>query len=140
MKIRSWAVGALAAGMLVVGPVAAYAGGGGHGSNGGGNGGSGDLLGGLLGGGHDGGLLGGILGDGCNDGELVSVAGGAGLVGVNLDGLDGLNLNHGLLGHDDGQLIGVGGQSGDDSHNALITTGSADTSNGLLGISLGGCD
>ncbi|MGH2718489.1 MAG: hypothetical protein ACRDJU_07920 [Actinomycetota bacterium] len=138
MKVRAWAVGALAAGMIVVGPVAASA----HsGGGGGGNGGSGDLLGGLLGGGgHDGGLLGGILGDGCNEGELVTVAGGAGLVGVNLDGLDGLNLNHGLLGHDDGQLIGVGGQSGGDSHNALINTGDAQTGNGLLGISLGGCD
>jgi hypothetical protein len=116
MKVRLWAVGALAAGMVMVGPVAAHA------DNGG-----------LLGGGN-------LLGNGCNDGELVSVAGGAGLVGVNLGGLQGLSLSNGLLGNDDGQLIGIAGQNGDDSGNALITTGPAsDMGSGLVGIALGNC-
>jgi hypothetical protein len=119
MKARKWAVGALVGGMLLVGPGVAFAGNGG---------------GGLLGGdGH-----GNLLGDGCAEGELVTVAGGAGLVGINLDGLQGLSLSP-LVGHDDGQLLGIGGQSGDDAGNALIVTGDADLSNGLLGISLGGC-
>jgi hypothetical protein len=105
--------------MLMVGPGVAFAGNG-HG--------------GLLGG--DG--KGSLLGDGCADGELVSVAGGAGLIGVNLTGLQGLSLSP-LLGQDDGQLLGIGGQNGDDAGNALITTGEADLSNGLLGITLGPC-
>ncbi|HEX9314355.1 MAG TPA: hypothetical protein VGA71_02945 [Actinomycetota bacterium] len=98
----------------------------------------------MAGNGHGGGgLLGGdghgnLLGNGCNDGELVSVAGGAGLIGVNLTGLEGLSLNP-LLGHDDGQLLGIGGQSGDDAGNALIVLGEADLDNGLLGIALGPC-
>src|SRR5207253_3792461 len=108
MKVRGWAVGVLVGGMLMVGPGVAFAGSG-HGG------------GGLLGG--DG--KGSLLGDGCADGELVSVAGGAGLIGVNLTGLQGLSLSP-LLGHDDGQLLGIGGQSGDDAGNALITTGEAD--------------
>jgi hypothetical protein len=116
MKVRLWAVGALAAGMVMVGPAAAHA------DNGG-----------LLGGGN-------LLGNGCNEGELVSVAGGAGLVGVNLGGLQGLSLSNGLLGNDDGQLIGIAGQNGDDSGNALITTGQAsDMGSGLVGIALGNC-
>jgi hypothetical protein len=124
MKVRTWAVGALVGGMLVVGPGAAFASGG---NNGGG-------LGGILGGdGH-----GALLGNGCNDGELVSVAGGAGLIGINLGGLDGLSLSP-TLGHDDGQLLGIGGQNGDDAGNALITTGEADLSNGLIGIALSNC-
>ncbi|HEX9546213.1 MAG TPA: hypothetical protein VF942_02700 [Acidimicrobiales bacterium] len=127
MKVRKWAVGALVGGMLMVGPAAAFADGGGPlgGIN----------LGGLLGGDGNGNLL----GNGCGDGELVSVAGGAGLVGVNLGGLEGLNLSNGLLGHDDGQLLGIGGQNGDDAGNALITTGEADLSNGLIGIALSNC-
>ncbi len=121
MKVRGWAVGVLVGGMLMVGPGVALAGNG-HGG------------GGLLGGdGH-----GNLLGNGCNDGELVSVAGGAGLIGVNLTGLEGLSLNP-LLGHDDGQLLGIGGQSGDDAGNALIVLGEADLDNGLLGIALGPC-
>src|SRR2546430_8452227 len=98
MKVRNWAVGALG-GMLVVGPGAAFAGTG-HGSGGGLG------LGGILGG--DG--KGALLGNGCNDGELVSVAGGAGLIGINLGGLEGLSLSP-TLGHDDGQLLGIGGQN-----------------------------
>jgi len=122
MKVRKWAVGALVGGMLVVGSGAAFADGGGG------------LLGGLLGGDGNGALL----GNGCNDGELVSVAGGAGLVGINLGGLEGLSLSP-LTGSDDGQLIGIGGQNGDDAGNALITTGEADLSNGLIGIALSNC-
>jgi len=121
MKVRGWAVGVLVGGMLMVGPGVAFAGSG-HGG------------GGLLGG--DG--KGSLLGDGCADGELVSVAGGAGLIGVNLTGLQGLSLSP-LLGQDDGQLLGIGGQNGDDAGNALITTGEADLGNGLLGITLGPC-
>lgn len=121
MRVRKWAVGALVGGMLIVGSGAAFA------DNGG-------LLGGLLGG--DG--KGNLLGNGCNDGELVSVAGGAGLVGINLGGLQGLSLSP-TLGHDDGQLLGIGGQNGDDAGNALITTGQADLSNGLIGIALSNC-
>ncbi len=121
MKVRGWAVGVLVGGMLMVGPGVAFAGNG-HGG------------GGLLGG--DG--KGSLLGDGCADGELVSVAGGAGLIGINLTGLQGLSLSP-LVGHDDGQLLGIAGQSGDDAGNALITTGEADLSNGLLGITLGPC-
>ena len=124
MNVRTWAVGALVGGMLIVGPGAAFAG---SGHSGGG-------LGGILGG--DG--KGALLGNGCNDGELVSVAGGAGLIGINLGGLDGLSLSP-TLGHDDGQLIGIGGQSGDDAGNALITTGEADLGNGLIGIALSNC-
>jgi hypothetical protein len=127
MKVRNWAVGALVGGMLVVGPGAAFAGTG-HGSGGGLG------LGGILGG--DG--KGALLGNGCNDGELVSVAGGAGLIGINLGGLEGLSLSP-TLGHDDGQLLGIGGQNGDDAGNALITTGEADLSNGLIGIALSNC-
>jgi len=68
MNVRSWAVGALVGGMLIVGPGAAFA----NSANGGVG------LGGILGG--DG--KGALLGNGCNDGELVSVAGGAGLIGI----------------------------------------------------------
>jgi hypothetical protein len=127
MKVRNWAVGALVGGMLAVVPGAAFAGSG-HGSGGLGG------LGGILGG--DG--KGGLLGDGCKDGELVSVAGGAGLIGINLGGLEGLSLSP-TLGHDDGQLLGIGGQNGDDAGNALITTGEADLGNGLIGIALSNC-
>ena len=70
--------------------------------------------------------------------KLVTSSCGAGLVGINLDGLKGLSLSP-LVGQDDGQLLGIGGQSGDDAGNALITTGEADLGNGLIGISLGGC-
>lgn len=126
MKVRAWAVGALAASMIFAVPAASYAGGADNG------GGGGNLLGGLFGGT--------LLGNGCNEGELVTVAGGAGLVGVNLQGLEGLKLYNGILGHDDGQLIGIGGQTDDDSGNALIVTGAADLGNGLLGITLGPCD
>lgn len=127
MKVRGWVAGALVGGMMIIGPTAAFADGGGG------------LLGGLL----NGGLLGGdgkgnLLGNGCNDGELVSVAGGAGLVGINLGGLQGLSLSP-TLGQDDGQLLGIGGQNGDDAGNALITTGEADLSNGLIGIALSNC-
>src|SRR5436853_4466731 len=107
MKVRGWAVGVLVGGMLMVGPGVAFAGNG-HGG------------GGLLGG--DG--KGSLLGDGCADGELVSVAGGAGLVGINLDGLKGLSLSP-LVGQDDGQLLRIGGHSGVGAGNALLTTAAA---------------
>src|SRR5947207_13584442 len=121
MKVRGWAVGVLVGGMLMVGPGVAFAGNG-HGG------------GGLLGG--DG--KGSLLGDGCADGELVSVAGGPGLVGINRDGLKGLSLSP-LVGQDDGQLLGLSAQSGDGAAHALITTAEPDVGTGLISISPRGC-
>src|SRR5579864_9118745 len=106
-----WVVGGLVAGLALVSPVAAFAGGGGDGGGG--------LLGGglpILSGGQllgNGGVLGGTLGNGCKEDELVSVGGDAGLVGVNLAG--DLDTDHGLLSlgsNQEDDLVSVGGDAG----------------------------
>lgn len=108
MKIRTFVVGGLVAGLAAVAPAAAFANGGGGGLLGGGN-----LP--ILSGGNilAGGALGGVLGNGCKEDELVSVGGDAGLVGVNLAG--DLDTDHGLLSlgsQKEDDLVSVGGDAG----------------------------
>jgi hypothetical protein len=118
MKARQFVVAALVGGMALVIPAStAFAEG--HG-----------LLGNVLGG--NSGLLG---GSGCNEDEIVSVGGDAGLVGVNLAG--DLDTSHGVLGFggSEDELLSVGGDSG------LVALGNGlETDHGLLGLNASPCD
>lgn len=77
-----------------------------------------------------------LLGNsGCNEDEIVSVGGDAGLVGVNLAG--NLDTDHGLLGFQgsEDELISVGGDNG------IVGLGQGlETDHGLLGLNLSSCD
>jgi hypothetical protein len=119
MKARQFVVAALVGGMaLAIPATSAFADG--HG-----------LLGGVLGGSS--GLLG---GSGCNEDEIVSVGGDAGLVGVNLAG--DLDTDHGVLGLFTGsedELLSVGGDSG-----LVALNNGLDTDHGLVGLNLAPCD
>ncbi len=117
MEVRKIFVSALIGAMALVVPASsALAGGGGGG--------------GLLGGG----VLGGdLLGNGCNEDEIVTVGGDAGLVGVNLQG--DIDTDHGVLGFGDkggeDELVSVGGDAG-----LVGLLGGLDTDQGLVGINL----
>jgi hypothetical protein len=119
VQVRKILVSSLVAGMVLIVPGAAMAHDGGNG-----------LLGGVLGG--NGGLLG---GSGCNEDEIVSVGGDAGLVGLNLAG--DLDTSHGVLGFGGAEddLLSVGGDSG------IVALGNGlETDHGLVGLNLSPCD
>lgn len=124
MKARQFLVAALVGGMALVIPAsAAFA----HSASDGG---------GLLG-------LGGVLkighvlgSNGCNEDEIVSVGGDAGVVGLNLAG--DLDTDHGVLGLGTGpedDLVSVGGDSG-----LVALNHGFETDHGLVGLNLAPCD